>query len=315
MRSRPASVGSSSTSGGAGERCEALLREGLAEDGAVLDQPSLLCGERVEAGRDQRVQRLRHLQRLDRSGRPVDVALASEQPAVEQHAHRLDRVERHALGALEDAPAQLVGQARHEAGEELVHRVGRERLEVERAEAALAGAPGRALVRELGPRQREHEERVAAGPVEQVLEEVEQAGVRPLHVLEDEHRRRLAPPAARRGSARRRRGSPGRPAAPSSSPSRWARRGSTHAPLVGVEDVFARARAAACPARSPVPRPRRCRSASSPSPPEPSRRRRRRRRGSGRDARRSRGESVDVFSNSQASRDLPIPAMPFTSTS
>ena len=114
-----------------------------------------------------------------------------EQPAVEQHPHRLDGVERDAFGAVEDARAQLVGQTRHEAGEEVVHRVGRERLEVERAEAALARAPGRALVRELGPRQREHEDRVAAGPVEQVLQEVEQARVRPLHVLEDEHGRRL----------------------------------------------------------------------------------------------------------------------------
>ena len=37
----------------------------------------------------------------------------------------------------------------------------------------------------------EHEERMAARPLEQVLEEVEQARVGPLHVLEDEDRRRL----------------------------------------------------------------------------------------------------------------------------
>ncbi len=58
---------------------------------------------------------------------------------------------------------------------------------------------------QLGPREREHEDRVAARPLEQVLDEVEQARVGPLHVLEDEHRRIAARRAARRRAARRRR--------------------------------------------------------------------------------------------------------------
>ena len=61
----------------------------------------------------------------------------------------------------------------------------RERLEVERAAVAAAGA-------EVGRRRRApaaragDEERVAARRLEQVLDEVEQARVRPLHVLEGE---------------------------------------------------------------------------------------------------------------------------------
>src|SRR5581483_2780128 len=67
----------------------------------------------------------------------------------------------------------------------------RKRLEVERREAAHGAAPARALLRELGTGEREHEDRIAARPVEQVLEEVEEPGIRPLEILEDEDRRRL----------------------------------------------------------------------------------------------------------------------------
>ena len=42
-------------------------------------------------------------------------------------------------------------------------------------ETALAGAPGRALLQQLGPRQRDHVERMGSRPLEQVLDEVEQA--------------------------------------------------------------------------------------------------------------------------------------------
>ena len=45
------------------------------------------------------------------------------------------------------------------------------------------------LLEQLGPSQRDHVEPVAARPLEQVLDEVEQARVGPLQVLEDEHGR------------------------------------------------------------------------------------------------------------------------------
>ena len=80
-------------------------------------------------------------------------------------------------------------QAGHEPGEQLLHRAGLERLEVERAEVALAGAPGGPALEQLRPRERDHVERRVARPFEQVLDEVEQALVGPLHVLEREHRR------------------------------------------------------------------------------------------------------------------------------
>ena len=53
----------------------------------------------------------------------------------------------------------------------------------------MAGAPGRSPLDQLGPRERDHEQRVVPRPLEQVLDEVEQRRVRPLHVLEGEHGR------------------------------------------------------------------------------------------------------------------------------
>ena len=97
--------------GRSGQRGQRSARERLPEHGRIAEQPPLLGRETVEAGGDQRVQRLRHLERLDLAGTPVDRAVLDEQPAVEQHPHRLDRVQRHALCARED----LVAQARRAA--------------------------------------------------------------------------------------------------------------------------------------------------------------------------------------------------------
>src|SRR5437667_10123135 len=53
-----------------------------------------------------------------------------------------------------------------------------------------APQPGR-FSANSGSRERQDEERVAARPLDEVLEEVEQPLVSPLHVFEDEHDRRL----------------------------------------------------------------------------------------------------------------------------
>ena len=124
-----------------GQGSQAGLREGLAEHGGVFDHPPLHLLEAVEPRGDQRVQGLRHLERLDLSVGHVDVALAAQQPAVEQHAHGLHGVEGHALGPLADAHAELLREARHEPVEQLVDRVVRERLERDRREVALGRAP------------------------------------------------------------------------------------------------------------------------------------------------------------------------------
>ncbi len=170
------------------ERAQPLLRERLAEHRAVLHELALRGSQPVEAGGDERMERLRHLELLDRSGRPVNSTVTGQQTSVEQHANCLDGVERDALCPLENPHTEVVGQAGNEARQQLVHRCRRQWLEIELVEPALARPRG-ALLGELGPRQGEDVQRLVARPVEQVLDEVEQPRVGPLDVLEHEHRR------------------------------------------------------------------------------------------------------------------------------
>ena len=186
MRTRNASRGSTSALG-AGERSQCVPGEGLAEHGCVLQQPPFLGRQAVEPGGDQRVQGLGHLQRADLADRLIDRTLLHEETSVEQHPHRLDRIQRHPFCAREDLLAQRSRQTGHEPDQELLHRAGREWLEVERAEVALAGTPVRPALEQLRAGQCDHVQRRVARPFEQVLHEVEQARIRPLHVLEREH--------------------------------------------------------------------------------------------------------------------------------
>ena len=106
------------------------------------------------------------------------------------------------------------------------------------------------------------------------------------------------------------------PGIPSSRPSRCAMRGSHPGALLRVRQVLLERARRASRRRRRHPRPRRSRSACAPSPPAPSTRRPRRTRGSGRGARTHLPARPSMyFSNSHASRDLPIPAIPETSTS
>ena len=114
-----------------------------------------------------------------------------EQLAVEQHAHGLDRVEGDAVGALVDLLLHALREPLGESRDQLVHVVHGQRLEEERGEVALARAPVGTTVGELGPREREDEERLRPRPLEHVLDEVQQAGVAPVQILEDEHARAL----------------------------------------------------------------------------------------------------------------------------
>ena len=145
-----------------------------------------------------------------------------------------------------------------------------------------APRPGPALG-QLRPRQREHEQRVVSRPLEQVLDEVEQARVRPLQVLEDEHDGpRSASRSKKSRHAEKRSSRSG--AVRSASPSRCASRGSSQLRAPRHRGRAPRSRRGASRARARAPPPRRSRPASAPSRRAPSRRRPRRRRGSGRGA-------------------------------
>jgi hypothetical protein len=127
------------------------------------------------------VQRLGHVEVDEVAGQDVAWTVLRQQLAVEEHPDRLDRVERNALGAVEDAASDLVGQAGDQALERLAHRVVGQRREGD------VRAPGWALGGDLRPGERQDEDRVLGRPLDEVVDEVQQPRVGPLDVLEDHH--------------------------------------------------------------------------------------------------------------------------------
>ncbi len=95
---------------GARDDRERGLAERLAEHGRVLEHAALLRRQAVEAGGDQRLERLRHFERLDRARGAVLVSHLLQQTPVDEHAHRLDCVEGNTFRALEDLRAKVIGR-------------------------------------------------------------------------------------------------------------------------------------------------------------------------------------------------------------
>ena len=124
--------------------------ERLAEHRRVLEDRALDRAQLVETGGSQRVQRLGNVELANLADQHVPRAVLLEQPAVEEHPDRLDRIQRHALGLAEDPRRQLVRQAGYEAGECVAHCAIRER-----ADRQYIRSPLGALVEQLLPARRE----------------------------------------------------------------------------------------------------------------------------------------------------------------
>ena len=171
------------------DRAQRRGGERLAEHRGILEQLSLGRPDAVEARCDQRVERLRNLERVERALDVERSVLRDEQAAVEQHAHRLDRVQRHARRALAGCarsgrPAARAPCPRAAATSPLA---AADRGESDVNPRLPVPQPG-AAIGHLRARQRDHEDRRVARPLEQILDEIEQAAVRPLQVLEDQDR-------------------------------------------------------------------------------------------------------------------------------
>ena len=156
--------------------------------------------ETVQARRDDALERLGQGELLRRA--PLEVELGE-----------LLRVERVAARPLEE---RLLGLCRqHRPVEELAIRTRGlllgERRERERRRVQLAAAPAWAPLEQLRAGGRDDEQRDVGHPVDELVDEVEQALVRPVEVLEDEHERTLL-------RHRLEKASPGREAAPRLSP-------------------------------------------------------------------------------------------------
>ena len=173
-------------------------RELPPDDRRPLQHQPILRPQPLDARRQKRVDRRRHLEggEIDPGGPPVPLPL--EGAIVDQHAHQLAQEKRIALAGREHPPGHRRGQrvgADHVGGEpgrghgvEATehHHVGRE-------------LPGRherrARVAEIGARRGEEEERHPRAPLHQVLEQVEQQRLGPLEVVKHEHHRLGRPEA------------------------------------------------------------------------------------------------------------------------
>jgi hypothetical protein len=173
----------------AADRGERRRREALAEHRGVLQEGAVGRLEGVETARDEGSQRLRHGEVGQIAGRPVDAVDERESTLREQHADRLDGVERDAVGARDDDFRCRLREPRHEAAQQLAHRLRSERLEAEAHRVAPAGTPVRSPFEQLRAGEGQDVDRHAARPLQQVIDEVEQARVREVEVLEGQHDR------------------------------------------------------------------------------------------------------------------------------
>ena len=154
--------------------------EDLPDNRRALQERLLLRRQRVEARGDDSLDGLgqRELRPGERLGEHADVFLG-----VERIAARVGEEPRRA--------AVLDGLLREEGDQQLLGLRVRERRERDGDGAPLAAAPARTALEELRPGCAHDQDRDAGRPVDEMVDEVEQAVVGPVQVLEDEHERVL----------------------------------------------------------------------------------------------------------------------------
>ena len=172
------------------DRGEAGRRERLPEDRGVGDQAAIGRIEGVEARGDQArsVSGIGQLAQV--AGRPV----GRRRRGRAGHRRRAIRTVSTAYSGMPSARARIaldgvLGQARHEAVEQLAHRRRRSAARGPAGSGCAAGAPVGPTFEELRPGEGDDQDRGGPRPLEEVVDEVEQAGVGPLEVLEQEHGR------------------------------------------------------------------------------------------------------------------------------
>ena len=168
--------------------------EHLPDHCGVLQERLLLIGEPVQPGGDDALERLRE-------------RVAPRSSRARAELGELLGVERVSARSLEERLLRLRGEHRslEQLREEPRRLLVRERGERDRRRVQLAAAPAGPAFEQLRPSGRDDEQRDVPHPVDELVDEVEQALVRPLQVLEDHDERALlgerlqeAPPGGER---------------------------------------------------------------------------------------------------------------------
>ena len=171
---------------GRGERLDRPEVEDVALDRRPLEHPPLGVVQLVEAGRKQHLDRARHAEaRQVADGQPAPVLLL-EQPLVDEHRQRLLNEQWIARSRLLDpgAHAGVEGSLPEQVVDEPRRLVLGQGLEEDRRSVALAAAPTGPLIEQLRSRHAHEQQRRVAGPLGDVLDQVEQGRLGPVDVVE-----------------------------------------------------------------------------------------------------------------------------------
>jgi hypothetical protein len=156
----------------------------------ALEHEALLGAQALDAGREQRLDRGRHVERGELHGRDPAIAFATQHAVVHEHAYQLAEEERVALARGEHAARDRRGeriradQARGES------RRGA-RVESAEGQGVRHGAARRrergAHLAQLRARGGEDEQRHARSPLHEVLDQIQQQRLGPVQVVDREH--------------------------------------------------------------------------------------------------------------------------------
>ena len=175
----------------AGDRDQRLGGERGTEHSGVGHEPPHTGVQHIQPGGQQRVQAVRHGQLADVADQPVDAFLRLDDVPVDQRPNRFDREQRHALGLAGDLRPGRFRHPRHQRVDQLVHRLRIERVQGQRDPVAADPELGPGLG-QFRPGEDQHVNGQVLGPVDQVVQEVQQAAVGVLGVLDQQHDRRLS---------------------------------------------------------------------------------------------------------------------------
>ena len=164
--------------------------ERRAQDAGIGDDSPFRWAQRVEPRRDQRLERCRGADRVEVDLHPVGGHVAAvagdDRVAVDERPDRLHREQRHALGAIDQRRACRCGKPLHEAVEQPPHCGVVEGVHPDH------GGPSTSEVMPTGQQLRAgkgHDEHRALCGGKEVVDEVEQALVGVLGVVDDQHDR------------------------------------------------------------------------------------------------------------------------------
>ena len=162
--------------------------EDAAHDRGGLQRALVGGVEQVDPGRQHRLHAVGDLHALDIGGGSPARPLADDAARVDQMADDLLEIEGISLAALEDRPVHGVGQVvdRQEQSDEAIRIGPGERLERDAGGVPPPAAPRRTALPQLRPGGADDED-ASLRPIGDLLEQIEERGIGPVDVLDDDH--------------------------------------------------------------------------------------------------------------------------------